>query len=60
MSAAERLRLHKTDVTKVFVMSKTQLCRPVYMHAPNEVRLPKQKDDELIRSVYGMSECLMY
>lgn len=48
------------DVKKAFVMSKTQLRRPVYMRAPKEMRLPKGQLLKVVRTLYGMPESPMH
>lgn len=60
ISASFGFSLFTRDVKKAFVMSKTSLRRPVYMHPPKEMKLPPGQLLKVMRTLYGMPEAPMH
>lgn len=56
VAVIKRMSLYVRDVTKAFVMSKTELRRPIYMTLPKEMRLENGKGFRVVSLVYGMPE----
>lgn len=60
LCASFTVSIATSDVKKAFVMSRTRLCRKVYLRAPPEFQLPKGQLLRLVKPLYGITDTPMH